>query len=357
MPIFPLADFTVTPDPTDGFTFIFVNASSKYSKLEMRFGDDTLATKADITHTYVNTGDPAKVYKYTIDLKAFSSTGDISHKYLDLAIIPDSIIQLNAVKTSTTATRGTVQFSAKVKGVVQSYLWTIIDNSAVTPITKTFTTATPSSDFLIGSFNTVTLKIVTTKGSTATLVRNFTVDGIATNITASYINKDHLYPADISNFDNTAQGANEGASKLVDGNILTKFGYYSAFPIKPLLVSLQFPAQVLVKSYGLCNGNDSNNDRDPMEWYIDGANSKDGPWIELDHIKLTKGFYDQGTDLGLSGNNPATNKDIRFIKWYYYPLKTTGLYSWYRWRVTAVYGNVTAGKSEAFQMSEIAFFK
>jgi hypothetical protein len=355
-PIYPLADFTWNPDALDGFTFKFTNASTKATKLEMRFGDDSVATSADVSHTYVNTGDPAKQFKYTVDLKAVSSTGDISHKYLDIAINPDSIITLNAVKTSTTATRGTVLLSATVKGIVKSYTWTITDNSAITPVTKTFTTATASSDYLIGSFNSVTLTIVTTKGSTATLTRNFTVDGIATNITASYINNTPLYPAAITNNENTAQGVNEGASKLVDGNITTKYGYYSAFAVKPMTISLQFPAPVLVKSYGLCNGNDSDVQRDPMEWYVDGANSKDGPWIELDHQNLTKGFYDQGTALGLSGNNPATGKDIRYMKWFYYPLTTTGFYTWYRWRVVGVNGP-RIGKGEAFQMSEIAFFK
>ncbi|MES2375890.1 MAG: hypothetical protein V4553_04905 [Bacteroidota bacterium] len=363
--VFPLADFTVTPDPLDGFTFKFANASSKFTKLEMRFGDDSLSTSADVTHTYVNTGDPAKQFKYTIDLKAFSSTGDISHKYVDIPIYPDSIIKLNAVRIATNSPNATVKFTATVKANVKSYLWTFTDNRTATPVVFTRTEVSPEIPLFIGSMNSVSLKIVTDKGSTASVSRNVTVDGIATDITASYINKDPAYPSPITNNENTVQGVNEGAAKIVDGNPLTKYGFYQAFPNKPLIISLQFPAPVVVKSYGIMNGNDSTNERDPMEWYIEGSNDKAGPWTQLAYVKQAKGFYDQGTDLGLSGTNPATGKDIRYIKWWYFPLTTTGAYTWYRWRIVDVYysnypGNprgVPAGKTEAFQMSEFALFK
>ncbi|MGF7079420.1 hypothetical protein [Mucilaginibacter sp. UYCu711] len=348
-PIFPLADFTVKPDALDGFTFKFTNASTKFTKLEMRFGDDSLSTSADVSHTYVNTGDPAKQFKYTIDLKAISSTGDISHKYLDIPIYPDSIIQLSTARIATTSKTGTVKFTAKVKAAnVKSYLWTFTDNRSTSPVIFTRTEASPEVELFIGSFNQFTVKIVTDKGSTASLTRSVTVDGIATDITASYINNSPLYPAAITTVENTAQGVNEGASKLVDGNLTTKFGYYSAFP-QPLIVTLQFPAPVVVKSYGIMNGNDSQSSRDPKQWAIEGSNSKDGPWIELDNITLTKGFYDMGTDLGLSGNGPS-GIDIRYRKWWYYPLKTTGAYTFYRWRVISTFAS-------AFQITELAFFK
>ncbi|MES2375888.1 MAG: hypothetical protein V4553_04895 [Bacteroidota bacterium] len=350
-PIFPLADFTVVPDPLDGFTFKFANASSKTTKLEMRFGDDSLATSADLTHVYVNTGDATKQFKYTIDLKAFSSTGDISHKYLDIPIYPDSIIKLSTAKISSTATMGTVKFTAKVKAVaVKSYLWTfgVVNQKLSTTTTVTSTLASPEIAFEIGSMNTFSLKIVTDKGSTASLSRNVTVDGIATDITASYINNTPAYPAAITTVENTAQGVNEGASKMVDGNLTTKFGYYSAFPT-PLIVTLQFPAPVLVKSYAIMNGNDSGTTRDPKQWAIEGSNDKAGPWVELDNITLTKGFYDMGTDLGLTGNGPS-GIDIRYRKWWYYPLKQTGLYSFYRFRIISTFGS-------AFQLTELALFK
>ncbi|MBC7400373.1 MAG: hypothetical protein H7289_10535 [Mucilaginibacter sp.] len=347
--VFPLASFTVTPDPLDGFTYKFTNTSAKYKSIEMRFGDDSLKTDANITHTYLNTGDPAKAYKYTVDLKAISETGDISHKYVDLAVVADSIIQFNAVRIASTSTTGTVKFTANVKATVKSYLWTFTDNKTSTPVITTSTLASPEVVFQIGSFNGFKLTIVTDKGSTATLSRSVTVDGIATDITASYINKLPLYPAyQLTTVENTAQGANEGASKMFDGNLTTKFGYYSSFPV-PLILTLQFPAPVLVKSYGWMNGNDSGTSRDPKQWIIEGANSASGPWDELDNVTLTKGFYDMGTDLGLTGNGPS-GIDVRYRKWWYYPLKTTGLYSFYRIRVVQTFGG-------AFQMTEIAFFK
>ena len=351
VPIFPQANFTVVPDPLDGFTFKFTNTSTKYTKLEMRFGDDSLALKADITHTYVNTGDPSKAFKYTIDLKAFSETGDISHKYLDIPIYPDSIIKFTATKISSTTTLGTVKFNAVVKATVKSYDWTFnVLNQKTSKFTVVKSTlASPEIPFEIGSMNTFTLTIVTDKGSTASLTRNVTVDGIATDITGSYVNKLPLYPAtQLTTVENTAQGVNEGASKMFDGNLTTKFGYYSAFPT-PLILTLQFPAPVLVKSYGWMNGNDSGTTRDPKQWIIEGSNSASGPWDELDNVTLTKGFFDMGTDLGLTGNGPS-GIDIRYRKWWYYPLKKTGLYTFYRIRVVAVFGS-------AFQMTEIAFFK
>jgi hypothetical protein len=348
-PVFPLADFTVVPDPLDGFTFKFTNASTKYTKLEMRFGDDTLKSTADITHVYVNTGEPSKQFKYTVDLKAFSATGDISHKFQDIAIIPDSIIKLDAVKIASTPTTGTVKFTAVVKATVASYLWTFVDNRASTPVTFTRTEASPEVSLFVGSFNQVTLKIITNKGSNASLTRSVTVDGLATDITSSYVNNVPLYPAAIASFDNIAQGANEGASKLVDGNLTTKFGYYTTFP-GPLILTLQFPGQVKVKLYAIMNGNDSKSDRDPKEWALEGANAAAGPWTEVDHRTLTKGFYDMGTDLGITGNG-VSGIDIRYRKWWYYPVTTPGLYLFYRWRVISTFN---AG---AFQMTEFALFK
>jgi hypothetical protein len=345
--VFPLASFTVTPDPLDGFTYKFTNTSAKYKSLEFRFGDDTLKTDANITHTYLNTGDPAKAYKYTVDLKAISETGDISHKYVDLAIIPDSIIQFSTQKIATTSTTGTVKFTANVKANVKSYLWTFTDNKTSTPVVTTSTLASPQGDYFIGSFNAFTLTIVTDKGSTATSGRTFTVDGVATNITQSYINNVPLYPAAITNVENTDQGANEGASKLVDGNLTTKFGYYKPFPTN-LMITLQFPAQVKVKTYSIMNGNDSGSSRDPKEWKLQGSNDGSN-YTDLDHVTLVKGFYDMGTDLGLTGNGPS-GIDIRYRKWWYYPVATPGLYSYYRWQVLTTFGG-------AFQMTEFALYK
>ncbi|GEM_PF-1099397 len=336
----PISDYTITPDPADGFTFKYTNLSKNYTKLEWRFGDDTLKTDANPTHTFLATG------KYTTDLKTFSTSGNVSHKYTDIYIVPDSIIKLNAVKTGVT---GQVKFSAQVKGTVAKYLWTFTDG--VTNKVTTDTSPTPIVNYTIGSFNALTVQITTNQGSIASLSRNATTEGIAINITQSYINNNPLYPSLISNNENTVQGVNEGSSKLVDGNITTKFGYYSAFPKSPETITLQFPAPVTVKIYGLCNGNDSNNDRDPKEWYIEGSNDSFN-WVVLDHIILAKGFYDMATDLGVKGNGP-TGIDAHFRKWWYFPIASPAAYSYYRWRIT----DMIVPSKNAFQMSELAFFK
>jgi hypothetical protein len=343
----PISDYTVTPDAVDGFTFKFNNLSKAYTKYEWRFGDDSVSTEATPSHTYVTTGDPAVYYRYLADLKTVSTTNTISHKYQNVSVSPDDIIKLNAVKT---AVPNQVQFTAVVKGTVKSYLWTIVDNKDPQhPVTTTSTLASPIYTFFPQSFNAFSLKITTDRGSFTTISRNITTEGIAINFTSTYTNNTPLYPALITNIENVDQGANEGASKLVDGNILTKFGYYKAFG-QDLIITLKFPGPVTAKIYGLCNGNDSDSHRDPKEWYLEGSADGGSTWVQLDHIVLAKGFYDQGTDLGLSGTNPVTGKDVRFIKWFYFGIATPGAYASYRWRVTKVF-------ESAFQMSEIALFR
>ncbi len=354
VPIFPVADFTATRDPLDGFTYKFTNTSKNYDRIELRFGDDTLKTDANVSHTYLTVGDPAKAYKYTVDLKAISKTGDISHKYLDIKLSPDSVVQFTTQKIASTSSTATLKFIANLKATAKSYLWTFTDNRKATPITTTSTSASPQGDYFVGSFNSFTCTIVTDKGSTVTGGATFTVDGIATNITQSYTNDTPLYPAAITNVENTDQGAREGASKLVDGNLTTKFGYYKPFPTN-LIITLVFPAPVKVTTYSIMNGNDSGSSRDPKEWSLQGGNDPAGPWTEIDHRLLTKGFYDMGTDLqiadpSLVGTKGPSGLDFRYRKWWYYPVATPGIYSIYRWQVLTTF-------SGAFQMTEFALYK
>jgi len=342
----PISDYTVTPDANDGFTFKFNNLSKNYTKLEWRFGDDSVTTDASPSHTYVTTGDPAASYKYLADLKTVSTTNTISHKYQNVVVSPDSIIQFSAVKTGVA---GEIQFSAKVKGTVKSYLWTIIDSKdPAKPVTVTSTLANPKYTFFPQSFNAFTLKIITDKGSFTSLSRNVTTEGIAINFTQSYTNNTPLYPSIITNIENTDQGANEGSSKLVDGNISTKFGYYKSFG-KDLLITLKFPGPVVCKIYGICNGNDSGSSRDPKEWYVDGSPDGGNTWVTLDHQLLTVGFYDQGVALGITGNGP-TGIDAKYRKWFYFGIASPAAYNAYRWRVTSTFNN-------AFQISEFALFR
>ncbi|RZK71431.1 MAG: PKD domain-containing protein, partial [Pedobacter sp.] len=56
----------------DPFTFEFKNLSSKYKKLEWRFGDDTLSVAENPSHVYLTAG------TFTVDLRAISETGAVS---------------------------------------------------------------------------------------------------------------------------------------------------------------------------------------------------------------------------------------------------------------------------------------
>jgi hypothetical protein len=116
----PISDYTITPDPADGFTFKYNNLSKNYTKLEWRFGDDTLKTDDSPTHTFLGTG------KFTTDLKTFSSTGNVSHKYTDINLTPDNILQISTAKTGVLYQ---LQFTATIKASIASILWTWNDVS------------------------------------------------------------------------------------------------------------------------------------------------------------------------------------------------------------------------------------
>jgi hypothetical protein len=321
----PISDYTITPDPTDGFTFKFNNLAKNYAKLEWRFGDDTLKTDTAPTHTYLTTG------QYLVDLKTISKTGDYSHKEVNINIIPDSVLKVTAVKTENLYE---VKFGVKVKGNIKSISWTF---NAVDPVTAAVTTTkstllAPVQSFVFGSFNNFSVTVTTDKGSVATISRSVTTDGIATDITQSYI-------AFASTNENTDNG-NENSLKLVDNNIQTKFGYYNTFPV-PEIATLQFPAPVAVKLYAIANGNDSESTRDPKEWYVEG--SVDGvTWDVVDHQTLTIGFADYLTSIG--------QNSTRYNRYFYYPIANPKPYQFYRWRIVSTFAG-------AFQIDEFKLFK
>jgi hypothetical protein len=320
----PISDYTITPDPADGFTFKYNNLSKNYTKLEWRFGDDTLKTDDSPTHTFLGTG------KFTTDLKTFSSTGNVSHKYTDINLTPDNILQISTAKTGVLYQ---LQFTATIKASIASILWTWNDVSPSGGTTTTTSTdISPLKSFGIGTFNSFTCKVTTTKGSVVSITRNVTTEGIATDITQSKI--DYKYT-----LDNTGN-SNENAPKLVDGNPDTKFGYYSSFP-QPLIITLQFPAPVAVKLYAIEKGNDSQSSRDPKEWSIEASN--DGTtWTEIDHQLLAKGFYDQLVALGQGAN--------AYKRFFYYPIASPAAYAYYRWRIISVFGS-------AFQIEEFRLYR
>lgn len=321
----PISDYTITPDPTDGFTFNFKSLAKNYSKLEWRFGDDTLKTDTNINHTYLATG------TYLVDLATYSKTGDVSHKNVNVNIMPDSIIKVTAEKTEVLYQ---VAFGVKVKGKIQSIAWTF---NAVDPVTSVVTTTkstelNPLVSFQFGSFNNFSVTVTTDKGSVATVSKSVTTDGLATDITQSNI-------AYSSTYENTDNG-NENSPKLIDNNTQTKFGYYAPFPGDEK-ITLQFPAPVVVKLYAIENGNDSESTRDPKEWYLEGSNDGDN-YDVLDHQNLTIGFADYLSSIG--------QNSTRYYRYFYYPINNTKAYSFYRWRITSTFDG-------AFQIMEFKLFK
>lgn len=320
----PISDYTITPDPADGFTFKYTNLSKNYTNLEWRFGDDTLKTDANPTHTFLATG------KFTTDLKTFSTTGNVSHKYVDINIAPDDILQISTAKTGVLYQ---LKFTATVKANIASILWTWNDVSPTgSTTTTTSTDISPIKSFGIGTFNSFTCTVITNKGSVVSITRNVTTEGIATDITQSKI----FYDATLDNTGNS----NENKYKLVDGNPSTKFGYYSAFP-QPLIMTLQFPAPVVVKLYAIENGNDSESTRDPKEWVIEASNDGN-TWVQIDHQLQTVGFADQLRALGQTST--------RYLRFFYYPIANPAAYTYYRWRIISVFGS-------AFQIEEFRLYR
>lgn len=324
-PINPISDYTITPDPEDAFTFKFTSLAKNYTIQEWRFGDDTLKTDEDPIHTYLEPG------TYLVDLRTVSKTGDVSHKNIPVTIVPDSVVQLSTEKAGETE----VKFKARVRAKVKSILWTF---NLVDPVTSATTTVTstelsPVQSFAFGSFNNFTVKVTTDKGSVVTVGKSVTTEGIATDITLSNIGF-------TSTNENLDQGPNEGSLKLIDGNSATKFGYYKEFEV-PEIATLQFASPVAVKLYAIQNGNDSESERDPKEWYVEGSNNNE-TWTVLDHQTLTIGFADYLKSIGQS--------ETRYNRLFYYPIANPQPFTYYRWRIISTFQG-------AFQIEEFKLFK
>jgi hypothetical protein len=322
----PISDYTITADATDGFTYHFKSLAKNHVKQEWRFGDDTLSTDQEPTHRYSETGE------YQVDLMTYSKTGNISHKYVLLNIKPDSVLSLNTAKTEVS---NQLQFGVNIKGKLKSIAWSFNSvNPATNVVTTTKSTAfKPLQSFAFGSFNNFSVTATTEQGSTVSLTRDVTTEGIVADITKSYISF-------ASTNENTVQGPGEGALKLVDGNTQTKFGYYSAFPV-PQTITLEFPKDVAVKMYAIENGNDSESRRDPKEWYVEGSNNN-ADWDILDHQLQTVGFADYLTSIGQNAT--------RYFRFFYYPIATPKPYKFYRWRVISTF-------TPAFQIMEFRLYK
>lgn len=307
----PLANFEVIKDPADGFSYSFKNLSSNYTKLEWRFGDDTLSTATSPSHVYLTTG------KYQVDLKAFSATGAVTRKLVDINIAPDSVAKVTAVKTGVL---NQVKFGITVKAKIAKIEWTFLD---VTPAVKT-TSLEPVRTFNAGSFNSFNVSITTDKGSVINLSKFVTPEGIADNITQNYV---AFTPS--TNNSNT----NENAAKLVDNNLETKI--YLGGPPLPLIFKFQYASAQTVKIYAIGSANDSDT-RDPKIWTLEGSNDGNA-WTILDSRTQTSTFYAQ------AGN--------QWKKLFYFTIADPKPFVFYRWKITSTSGSAN------FQASEIRLFR
>ncbi|MHA4894988.1 PKD domain-containing protein [Pedobacter sp. PWIIR3] len=306
----PLANYDIVKGD-DAFTFQFKNTSKDYARLEWRFGDDSLSTSVNPSHVYSTTG------KYQVDLKAFSSTGAVTRKLVDINIIPDSAAKITATKTGVA---NQVKFSVVVKATVKSIEWTFND---VSPAVKS-QELSPVRTYKAGSFNSFSVKIITNKGSVINLSKFVTPEGIAENITQNNIG---FTPS--RNNTNT----NENAAKLIDNNLETKI--YLGGPPFPLTFTFQYASAQTVKIYAIGNANDSET-RDPKVWTIEG--SMDGnAWTILDSRSLSTTLY-------VAGGN-------KFKQLFYFTIADPKPFVFYRWKITSTSGSAN------FQASEIRLFR
>lgn len=316
----PITDYKIVPTE-DPFTFKFENLSSKYSRLEWRFGDDSLRTDASPTHTYLTTGD------FQVDLKAFNEAGISSRKLQKLSIIPDSVMKVTAVPTGVA---NQVRFALSSKAQISSAIWTFKETTPA----NTSTSLTPVKTLAPGSFNNFTVKVTTSTGSVVMLDKNVTTAGVADNITLKGI-----YTPSIENTGNS----NENAAKLIDGKLDTKIFKGGAKGLLPLTFQFTYETPQTVKIYAIGSANDSP-DRDPKVWTLEGSNDNGQTWEVLNSVTRTKTFFQQKTDEGAVG-------EARYKALFYFVVENPKPFLMYRWKVTELWG------SNDFQISEIRLFR
>lgn len=346
----PVSDFTITPDAADGFTYTFKNLSTKYTKLEWRFGDDSLTAVESPVHTYLTTGDPSTTpkYNYLVDLKTVSSTGNISHKYANLTINPDDICKILWTKDASVANK--INFSVQVKANAKVVDWTFTDADSPDPsvaggaikkgaVVKT-TGATASRVYSPGTFNTVSVKVTTDKGSTVTVSRNVTSEGIAENVTGNRLD---WIPSQ-----NNQTNANENHTKLVDGSVETKFlvgGSFTTNFAYPLRCTFIFITPQKVRLYGIGSANDSPA-RDPKSWTVEGSTDGGKTWELMDSRTMTANFQAQNATLGYPSANLGQYK-----KMFYYPIAEPKEYAQIRLNILSNWGD------SLLQFSEFQLFR
>jgi hypothetical protein len=332
----PVSSYTVTPDAADGFTYTFENTSKNYTKLEWRFGDDSVSVEDKPTHVYVTTGDPSfnPKWNYQVDLKTTSRTGNISHKYTNIPVTPDNILQIKAVATGvTTPTTAQLKFSFAIKGTPVKATWTFVDAASFTTSAKTeVIEGVAASNFEVvrsvstGTFNSVSVRVTTNKGSFVTVQRNVTTGGLVENVTGNRLS----WTPSQDNISN----ANENSQKLVDGNVDTKFlvgGSFGSFTY-PLRCTFIFLTPQKIKLYAIGNANDAAT-RDPKSWTLEGSNDGGASWTQMDAVTMAKNFADTNKDLGANDTN-------KWKKLFYFPIPGEPQeYSMVRLNITANWGD------------------
>lgn len=321
-----VTDYEVTGDPADAFKFTFKNLSTKFKRVEWRFGDDTLNTEVSPVHTYLAPG------KYGVDLKTFSETGTSSRKLVYINIVADSVAKISVEKTGVL---NQIKFSVTAKAPIKSVLWTFSDVSPAV----TSNLANPVRTYVPGSFNTVSATVTTTGGSVVKVtVPNATTEGLVKEITQDRV--DYVMSADNS------ISTTENSPKLFDGDVGTKFtmgGKDGRLFTYPLLATVNYATPQIAKLYAISNSNDLPA-RDPKSWSVLGSN--DGvTWEVLDTRLMTKNFYDQMTALG------ATSDSQKFKQLFYYGITNPKPFLKYRLSIASNWGDA------ALQINEFRLYK
>ena len=322
----PITGFEYTGDPENAFKFSFKNSSSKHIRQEWRFGDDTLRTETDPTHIYKSPG------TYTVELRTYSETGNVSRTQAKIVINADSAAQ---ILSSPTGIANQVKYSVRMKATVASVLWTFHDQTPVV----TSTELEPLKTYTPAKFNKVTAKITSTDGSVVTLVKeNATIHGLIKNITKE--REGHTMSAE------NTYNVLENSNALLDGDINTKFvmgGRDGRWFNYPLAAVLTYKKARVVKLYAIGSA-DNLQTRDPKSWELHGSN--DGVnWEHLDAKLMTKNFFDQMTDRG------ATTDAQRYRQLFYYSTSNIKAFTKYRFSITANWGD------PALQINEMQLFE
>lgn len=305
--ILPFVDYTITAGD-DPFTFKFKSLSTNYKELQWRFGDDSLSREEHPEHVYMRSG------KYEVNLRAVSEDGNTARKVLLIDIDPKKVLQLNYDLNGNNVT-----WQAISEAQMKSLLWTFHDKSSSTDLN-------PVKTYKKDTIFDISVKMITNKGSEAELVKRFTTAGFVENVNSL------ISSYSLSRDNSAGKDYVQGSSKIFDNDITSKF--YTEW-VSPWWISAVFDDAIKIKYYGIGSANDLPN-RDPKSWVIEGSNDGN-TWEVLDTRSQTSTSYVR------SGN--------KYRQMFYYEITNPKPFKYYRWRVTANFGD------GGFQISEFQLFR